>query len=347
MSGDGIDQTGEGTSTTANQRTPAFDLMRVFGALAVVLIHVCGAYREELPELGVATWVTTIGLNGLSRWAVPLFIMISGALLIADRRRFDLRRFVSRRLLKVVLPFVVWSIIYVCIDAYLRPDASLWSKVLALPKHAAWYHLSFFYYFIPLYLLVPAFLWLRNRALGRAVLGAYLCLWMVGVCVELFFAANYRWPDFFLYSGYLLLGYFMRDVDRRLAATLVVAGALAAMLTSAAVISQSLAVMDYVTGQWFSYKTVNVVFAAVGVYCLGLLLTARQQTLPKLLSRIAESSLGIYLIHPIFLIPLRDLGFRTGLPWLEIPVWFLGAFFASFWVSSWLRSRPATAWVVP
>lgn len=347
MNADGIQHPGGRVLGSANPRTPAFDLLRVFGAFAVVLIHVCGAYRDGLAEIGAAAWATTIGLNGLSRWAVPLFIMISGALLLADKRKFDLRHFVNRRLLKVVVPFVLWSVIYLCIDAYLRPDPGLWSKVAALPTHAAWYHLSFFYFFIPLYLLIPVLMWIRDLPHGRHVLASYLALWMVGICIELFCPAKYRWPDFFLYSGYLLLGYFMRNISNRVASILLVGGMLAAMLTSAAVIAQSLAASDYVTGQWFSYKTVNVALAAMGVFCLGFLLTARRHTLPPLVSRLAASSLGIYLIHPIILIPLRDLGFRTGLPWLEIPIWFLGAFFAAFWLSNWLRSRPATAWAVP
>ncbi len=347
MQADGIQQAGEGAQASANPRTPAYDLLRVFGVLAVVMIHVCGAYREALPEIGLVTWLTTIGLNGLSRWAVPLFIMISGALLLADQRRFELRRFVSRRVLKVVVPFVLWSIVYVGIDATLRPNPGLWSKLAALPTHAAWYHLSFFYYFIPLYLLIPVLMWVRDRAQGRGILAAYLGLWMVGICVELFGAAKYRWPDFFLYSGYLVLGYFMRDLNHRFAVIVASAGALAAALTSAAVISQSMAAMDYVPGQWFSYKTINVALAASGVFCLGMLVTARSQSLPPLLSRVAENSLGIYLLHPLFLIPLRDLGYRSGLPWLEIPCWFVAALVAAYWLSKWLRSRPATAWTVP
>ena len=283
----------------------------------------------------------------ISFWAVPLFIMISGALLLADQRKFEWRRFVGRRVLKVVVPLLVWSLVYLCIDAYLRPDPSLWSKLADLPAHAAWYHLSFFYYFIPLYLLIPVLLWVRDRAHGRRVLAAYVAVWMLGICVELLCPAKYRWPDFFLYSGFLLLGYFMRDIGQRIAAILLIAGMLAAILTSTVVISQSLAASDYVTGQWFSYKTINVALAAMGVFCFGFLLTARRQTLPPLVSRLAENSLGIYLIHPIILIPLRDLGLRSGLPWLEIPFWVLSAFFAAFWLSNWLRSRPATAWIVP
>jgi len=347
MNTDSLEHAAADAQASVVSRTPAFDLMRVFGAFAVVLIHVCGAYRAELAEIGLATWVTTIGLNGISRWAVPLFIMISGALLLADQRRFDLRRFVSRRVLKVVVPFVLWSMIYVCIDAWVRPESSVWSKLIALPTHPPWYHLGFFYYFIPLYLLVPLLMWVRDRPRGRALLAACVCVWMVGICVELFAVSKYRWPDFFLYSGFLLLGYFMRNVSPRLAKLLFAVGALAAALTSVVVITQSLAAMTYVPGQWFSYKTLNVALAASGVFSLGLLLTARRQSLPPLVSRLSENSLGIYLIHPIFLIPLRDLGVRTGLPWLEIPLWFVGAFVAAFVLSKALRSRPTTVWMVP
>ncbi|MFZ6044058.1 acyltransferase, partial [Vibrio natriegens] len=85
---------------------------RCVAALAVVAIHVLGPYREQLGEIADSAWMTAITVNSFSRWAVPVFIMITGALMLSDTRPFELSYYVRRRLGKVLLPFLVWSVFY-------------------------------------------------------------------------------------------------------------------------------------------------------------------------------------------------------------------------------------------
>jgi surface polysaccharide O-acyltransferase-like enzyme len=51
-------------------------------------------------------------LNGLSRWCVPTFIMITGALMLADPRSFAVGYYLRHRVSKVLIPFVAWSLLY-------------------------------------------------------------------------------------------------------------------------------------------------------------------------------------------------------------------------------------------
>ncbi len=56
-----------------------FDLLRCLAAIAVVAIHVLGPYREQLGQIPFTDWSVAVLVNGASRWAVPVFIMITGA----------------------------------------------------------------------------------------------------------------------------------------------------------------------------------------------------------------------------------------------------------------------------
>ncbi len=67
-------------------------------AIAVVVIHVLGPYREQLGVISDSAWLTATSFNSFSRWAVPVFIMITGALMLTDNREFDLNYYVRRRL---------------------------------------------------------------------------------------------------------------------------------------------------------------------------------------------------------------------------------------------------------
>ena len=58
------------------------DTIRVCGLIAVMLIHICGfGRRPALAEDAAGWWICNL-LSALSQWAVPVFVMLSGALLL-------------------------------------------------------------------------------------------------------------------------------------------------------------------------------------------------------------------------------------------------------------------------
>nr|AEU10115.1 hypothetical protein PDP_0372 [Photobacterium damselae subsp. piscicida] len=89
-----------------------FDLLRCVAAIAVVIIHVLGPYREQLGQISQFDWITAIIFNSFSRWAVPVFILISGALLLSNPKPIEANYFITRRVSKVLIPFVAWSLFY-------------------------------------------------------------------------------------------------------------------------------------------------------------------------------------------------------------------------------------------
>ncbi|WP_036819025.1 acyltransferase, partial [Photobacterium sanctipauli] len=124
-----------------------FDVLRCIAAVAVVVIHVLGPYRELFGEISNSAWITATSFNSFSRWAVPIFIMITGALMLTDTRPFDLKYYVSRRLGKVLVPFLVWSLFYAGLSGASLAGYSgevAWETLKALPVHETYYHLGFF-----------------------------------------------------------------------------------------------------------------------------------------------------------------------------------------------------------
>ena len=108
-----------------------------------------------------------------------------------------------------------------------------------------------------------------------------------------------------LYSGYLLLGYVLyQKLPNTKGVVTIVAllGALALIATVYMVVSTSVELGEYKVGRWLSYKTLNVVLAASMVFMLcryfgeGL-----SEQANKVIGFISQHSLGIYILHPIFL----------------------------------------------
>lgn len=335
------------------ERVQFFDLLRCVAAVAVIAIHVLAPYRHELGVIPFDEWFTAVATNGVTRWAVPVFILISGALMLSDKRPFDPHYYVKRRLGKVLVPFLIWSLFYGYLSGWTANgfDAKVSQEVLLnSPQHATYYHLGFFYYFIPLYFVIPIFQWVVKRE-DDTPLYLFTVLWLVTTLLYLMGIDGFWSHELWLYSGYLPLGYILWQripLTKRSVALVSLLGCAALAITVYMVVTNSLAADKYTVGRWLSYKTLNVVAAASMVFMLcryfGEGLSERTQ---QVISFISQHSLGIYILHPIFLWPMKEYAWYQGHPGWVIPVWIVlsggGALF-----TSWLLSRSAkTRWLLP
>lgn len=83
------------------------DLIRVAACVFVVAIH-CNPWLFTIPRgIDMAFAFASMLLIGV---AVPLFFMISGALLLPVQ--MDTVRFYERRIPKIVWPLLIWGILY-------------------------------------------------------------------------------------------------------------------------------------------------------------------------------------------------------------------------------------------
>lgn len=335
------------------ERVQFFDLARCVAAIAVIAIHVLAPYRDGLGVIPFSEWATAVSINSVTRWAVPVFILISGALMLSDTRPFDLRYYVRRRLGKVLIPFIVWSIFYAYLSGWgaegFDADTALATAGNSF-QHETYYHLGFFYYFIPLYFVVP-FLQLVLKRCGDEGIYALTAVWLITTLLFLFKIDGVWSWELWLFSGYLPLGYLLYKklvITPKTAMAFAFFGVLALVWTTSEVITLSVDNGVYTVGRWLSYKTLNVVMAASMVFVLcrfwGEQLKGRSQQIVQLISR---HSLGIYLLHPIFLWPMKTFGWYQGHPGWVIPMWILLSG-AGALMLSWLVSRSKyTAWLLP
>ncbi|MEZ9666771.1 acyltransferase family protein [Vibrio breoganii] len=335
------------------QRVLFFDLARCVAAIAVIAIHVLAPYRHQYGVIPFDEWFTAISINSISRWAVPVFILISGALMLSDRRPFDFQYYVKRRLGKVLVPFIIWSIFYAYLSGWSASgfDANNAQKVLFEGlDHATYYHLGFFYYFIPLYFVIP-FLQIFVRRYDDKALYALTGLWLFTTALFLFRIDGVWSSQMWLYSGLLPLGYILYQkipLTKTNVSIFVLFGVAAFAATIYEVVHLSMEADKYAFGRWLSYKTLNTVLAASMVFMVcryfGEGLSAGAN---KVVGFISTHSLGIYILHPIFLWPMKEFGWYQGHPGWVIPLWIVISGGASLF-ASWLVSRSSkTAWLLP
>lgn len=84
--------------------------LRNIATFAVILLHVTAPFVLQFNKISFASWQLANLLDSMLRFGVPVFVMISGAVLL-DRSE-PLSTFLSKRLKRVVLPFLFWSLVY-------------------------------------------------------------------------------------------------------------------------------------------------------------------------------------------------------------------------------------------
>lgn len=99
------------------------DYARITAAVCVILAHACNMQRGE----EAAAWrIMLLTLcAGLGLVCNPLYVMISGSLLLSSEKKEPLWEFYYRRFVKVVIPLVVYYAIFLCVSgqmSFLPPE---------------------------------------------------------------------------------------------------------------------------------------------------------------------------------------------------------------------------------
>ena len=303
-----------------NSRAEWADALRVIACLMVVGIHVCGVGWYSLPANGL-DWNIANVLDSALRGAVPVFFMLSGAFLL---EKDPVPKTLLLRILRLALLWLVFSLLY-----SVRDDGFwLWRLPLYWLSEATndHYHLWFLRTMVCLYLISPALRALIVYRDGKWVPWAIAVFFVFGVLrssadlplhpgVTLVRARKLFVPELAGYSGYFLLGWYLKN---RVPALTRGKKALSALLYFLAWAAIALGTRWYsIAGgvndeRLYEYQHLPVFLEAV---CLFLLARdARETPLRRVIARAAPLTLGVYLLHPLALDLLRKYVLGDALP---------------------------------
>ncbi|UKS24170.1 acyltransferase [Paenibacillus sp. HWE-109] len=150
-------------------KLPEIDIVRAIAILAVLLIH--GTSGATLLPLGTVSQAVFFTLNQASLFTVPLFIWISGVVLFYtyyDRWEPGMSRtFWTKRLRKILIPYVLWSIFYYLYNQFMFHGTIHFNVIyllkLLLSGNAS-YHLYYMIIIVQFYLLFPWMMTLVKRS---------------------------------------------------------------------------------------------------------------------------------------------------------------------------------------
>ena len=100
-----------------NKRIVYFDVLNIIAIVAVIALH-CNGIVHNNPA--VRAWNSSLIVECLCYFAVPVVCMLSGANLMNYRDKYDTKTFFKKRFLKVFVPFVFWAVVMVIWKTYTK-----------------------------------------------------------------------------------------------------------------------------------------------------------------------------------------------------------------------------------
>lgn len=308
------------------KRTAYLDLLRIIACIMVVGVHVSALCLEELDVTGMNFKVMN-GFDCFSILGVPLFVMISGSLLLSEKHTDNMKDLYLKKALRLLVLYFVYFLFYNTVS--FMKSGTAWSFenvkqdiVLDSLLGKGIYHLWFLPMMISLYLITPFIKpFMQDKVKCAVFLGLYFVLAIL-LPTMLKFEFPYktivgslyeRFPNvmFIGYIGYYILGHVLHEFLPKLRM-----GTLAAVAVCGVVFFG----IEVYTCNLYSEKTgklsiilndtmaVNAFVASACIFVLCKHIKVKEN---KLLTECAKLTFGIYLLHPFVLNLFQQAGLDT------------------------------------
>ena len=90
------------------------DILRILAVFAVMMLHVSatGFYSNPVQSF---TWQVVNFVNFyecMVRWAVPVFVMVSGMFLLNPQKEITLSKLYRKNIFRIVMALITWGLFY-------------------------------------------------------------------------------------------------------------------------------------------------------------------------------------------------------------------------------------------
>lgn len=281
------------------QRDTSLDIIRISACIMVVFMH------SPMPSDNASGPFLT-ALSYITAPSIGLFFMVSGALLLPVKT--DYVTFLRKRFSKILIPTLLWSLIYIGLKLYeSESEINVLKSLASLPFAPQGEGVLWFMYTLSgLYLLSPILsAWIEKA--GKGELQIVLLIWCITLCyplISFYVTIDTTTAGIFYYftgyAGYFLLGAYLRKYPGSLSLV-----ALWALGIGGAVLLLVLKYLDIPFDFYslFWYESIFIVALATAIWKLiykicnsapGRDLTRR---MGQQLGRLSNMTFGIYLIH--------------------------------------------------
>lgn len=337
------------------KRYDYMDWLRVVAIFAVVGVHTVSKIINT-GHTGQWEWQFANWIDSAIRWCVPVFFMLSGALLLNLKREDPIGEFLKRRLTKVVVPLVFWSGIYLFYKIFEQGESYTVKGMLILfLTDDVYYHLWFLYVIIGLYIMAP-FLKILVKNMDQKTYLYFLGLWFFFAGLLPFVQKMYDFEPalvaglFQPYIGYFLLGaYLVRyPLPKKALGPLFGLTIIAYLATVYGThnLTEQKGELDE-----FYYEHYRPTQMIITVFIFSLFQHLGPRIKPNaVITQLSLATLGIYVIHPLvqfYLNKFFHINETTVNALIGVPLVWILIFTISFGIIWLLKKIPGAKHIIP
>lgn len=306
------------SQSALKHRVLSFDVLRIIAAFAVVMLHVSaegflGCFPSD-------EWEVCNIYDSISRWCVPVFVMISGALFLNQDKKISIKKLYTKNIFRIIYIFLFWSFCYALYESIILNNYNLFDIIRSSFKGP--FHFWFLKMLIGLYVAVPVLRAItQNKRLEEyvilvAVLTAFIIpmlITAIGLFDELAGESVQKYYRGFEiriasgYVGYFVLGHYLNtyQLSNILKRFIYLLGLLSVILVILLThwYSHSIGAPSAV---FFFNLNIFTLFESMAVFLMikQLKFSANYSSL---IVRLSNLTLGVYLIHQLLYLMANDL----------------------------------------
>lgn len=317
---------GKKADIMVEERIVYLDYLKAMAIVAVVIVHVATEWIDADLPMGILLIYET--MFGISRFCVPIFFMVTGALLLGRKDIDSVKCVFLHRILVVLIPAFWYGMLYKILRMII---GHTWSQVSLLAFLKQYmiefvtgkmeFHFWYVYAVIGVYLTVPILQTFVKNA-ERKTLEYFLALWffvnslyLLGVSgygISIWNMFNqYHFVGMFVgYMGYTIWGYYLAryELSRKSQIIIQVTGSVSMLGAILMTVWDMKMYGTFRVEYLSSCSPAIILFSGMVFYWAKNHVFHIGQTGMKWLSYMGANTLGVYFIHMVFIIVLIQSG---------------------------------------
>lgn len=275
------------------------DVLRIIGMVGVMLIHVADNTLNTFGLAGTAGLLFTI-ICKLSYFAIPLFVMISGMLLLD--KDIDYKKIFFKYIRRMLIVLILFGGFFAFLEEFFVTrtiNSKLFINIIKrIIAGDLWAHMWYIYLIIALYLITPILnKWIKNTSEKEQLIFMWLLYILTILFNELGFNTAFYVPISTGFVFIYLLGNYLsnKTLSKKIEIVLYILG-----ITS--FIAVALLTYFHTGSNFIGYtQTLCITIAASLFYLLKNKIITNNNLLSKIICSLGECSFGIYIIHQLFI----------------------------------------------
>lgn len=344
------------------------DILRIIATFAVVILHVAATKWHQAP-VQEFNWQVFNVYDSLVRWAVPIFVMLSGMMFLNPEKEILVKNIFCKYIFRIIIVIVFWGLFYqfsaIFAKRILQHELVYMNRVIVsfgkIIFGPPWYHLWYLYMLVGLYILTPLYRIFTKNAYEKEIRYLLIMFFIFGLCLPfvkkilLYFDArlniNFELSEFINYSGYFFAGYYFSkySISKKMRVIIYIGGIISFIFT---IIGSSYISIKNNEANGYLYGNLlpTTMFEAYMIFICIKRFEKKKNSEKKraIVSELSKCSFGIYLIHDF----VKQIVFQIGLtsdfiiPLLAVPIVSIIIFAISFVLIYICRKIPISKYIM-